>query len=84
MKNKILVLVYVPLIEKEYNIYIPLTKKVGTIKNLIVKVVEENSDGVFNDNGCRALYDKITGERINENDFVKNSIIQNGSKIILY
>ena len=84
MKNKILVLVYVPMIEKEYNIYIPITKKVGTVKNLIIKVVEENSDGVFKNNNCRYLYDKNTGEKIEENVFIKNSIIKNGSKLILY
>ena len=31
MKNKILVIVYVPLIEKEFDIYIPIVKKVGTV-----------------------------------------------------
>lgn len=84
MKNKILILVYVPMIEKEYNIYIPLAKKVGTIKNLIINVVEEASEGVFQNNNCRYLYDKISGEKIDDNQFVKNSGIKNGSKIILY
>lgn len=84
MKNKILVVVCVPMIEKEYNIYIPITKKVGTVKNLIIKVVEENSDGVFVNNNCRYLYDKNTGEKIEENQFVIDSIIKNGSKLILY
>ena len=84
MKNKILVLVYVPIIEKEFNIYIPLAKKVGTIKNLIIKIVEENSDGVFKNDNCKYLYDKISGEQIDDNLFVKNSIIENGTKLILY
>lgn len=84
MKNKILVLVYVPMIEKEFNIYIPLSKKVGTIKNLILKVVEENSDGVFVNDNCKYLYDKVSGEQIDDNLFVHNSGIENGSKLILY
>ena len=37
MKNKLLVIVYVPLIEKELDVYIPIVKKVGTVKNLIIK-----------------------------------------------
>ena len=40
MQNKILVIVYVPMIEKEFDIYIPTVKKIGTIKNLIIKIVE--------------------------------------------
>ena len=41
--NKFLVLVYVPLLEEEYNIYIPINKKVGTIKKIIIDSVAELS-----------------------------------------
>ena len=34
-KNKILICLYIPLIEKKYDLYIPINKKVGTIKKLI-------------------------------------------------
>ena len=33
-KNKILICLYIPLIEKKYDLYIPINKKVGTIKKL--------------------------------------------------
>ena len=84
MENKILVGIYVPLIEKEYDVYIPIVKKFGTIKNLFIKFVEENSDGTFVDDGCKNFYDKITGEQIDDNQFVKFSNIKNGFKLILY
>lgn len=84
MKNKIMVCVYVPLIEKEYDIYIPVVKKFGTVKNIIIKMVEENSDGTFVDDGAKNLYNKATGELIDEQQFVKFSNIKNGSKLILY
>ena len=84
MKNKILVIVDVPLIEKEYDIYIPTVKKVGTVKNLIIKIVEENSDGTFINDGCKNLYDKLTGEIIDDQQFVKYSKIKNGTKLVLY
>ena len=83
MKNKILVMVYVPMIEEEYDVYIPKKKKVGTIKNLIIKMVEENNDA-FVDDGCKYLYDKMTGEKIDEQQFIKYSVIKNGSKLVLY
>lgn len=84
MNNKILVMVYVPMIEREFDIYIPVVKKVGTVKNLIVKIVEESSEGFFINDGCKMLYDKITGEQIDEQKFVKYSNIKNGSKLVLY
>ncbi len=84
MQNKVLVIVTVPLIEEEYNLYIPVTKKIGTIKNLIIKIVEENSENNFKDDGCKNLYDKVTGEKIDEQQFVKYSTIKNGTRLILY
>ncbi len=84
MKNKMLVIVYVPLIEKEFDVYIPIVKKVGTVKNLIIKIVEEVSEGTFVDDGCKRLYDKLTGELCDEQQFVKFSNIRNGSKLVLY
>ncbi len=84
MKGKILVIVYVPLIEKDFDIYIPTIKKVGTIKNLIIKVVEEQSEGTFVNDGCKNLYDKLTGEKIDDQLFVRYSNIKNGSKLVLY
>ena len=84
MQNKILVIVYVPMIEREFDVYIPIVKKVGTVKNLIIKIVEENSDGIFVNDNCKNLYDKLSGEKIDDQLFVKESIIKNGSKLILY
>lgn len=83
MNNKILVIVYVPMIEEEYDMYIPVVKKIGTVKNLIIKIVEEKSEGTFLDDGCKYLYDKISGNKLNENDFVKYTI-KNGAKLVLY
>ena len=84
MKNKILVIVYVPMLEKSFDIYIPIVKKVGTIKNLIIKIIEESSEGIFINDNCKYLYDKNTGEIIDDDQYVKNSGLQNGTKLILY
>ena len=37
MNNKILIRLYIPLIEEEYDIFIPINKRVGTIKQLLEK-----------------------------------------------
>lgn len=79
-----LVVIYVPLIEKEFDMYIPIVKKVGTVKNLIIKIVEEASEGTFVNDNCKSLYDKSTGEKIDDQMYVKDSSIKNGSKLILY
>ena len=84
MKSKILVLVYVPMLEKVFDIYIPVIKKVGVVKSLIIKIIEENTDGNFVNDGCKFLYDKLSGQKLSDDQFVKNCGIQNGTKLILY
>ena len=84
MQGKIYVIVTIPMIEQEFDMYIPTAKKVGAIKNLMIQIVEEQSGFNFVDDGCKRLYDKITGDEINDNEFVKFSKIKNGSRLILY
>ena len=84
MKNKILVNIYVPLIDREFDIYIPVIKKAGTCKNLIANLIEEETEGIFKNDGCKKLYDRITGEKIDDQMYIKYSNVQNGSRLILF
>ena len=84
MTNKVMVIVYIPMLEKEYDMYIPTVKKVGTVKGLIIKIIEELSNGTFQGNNTMYLYDKTSGEKIKDDIFIKDSIIVNGSKLILF
>ena len=81
--NKILVLVYVPEIEQEYDIYIPINKKIGTIKKVIINSIIELSDGNINNIDNLKLYDKITSKVYENNIMVKDSGIKNGCKLVL-
>ena len=46
--NKYLITVIVPIVEFEYDIYIPNNKKIGTIKTLILESLSELSKNSFN------------------------------------
>ena len=77
MNNKILVTIYIPLLDESYDIFIPVNKKVGTIKNTVIESVKNLQNKKYllmNKNDCKV---------IDENIYVKNSGIQNGSKLIL-
>lgn len=81
--NKFLVLVYVPLLEKEYNIYIPINKKIGTIKNVIINSITELSELSSDKLSNLKLYDKETSNIYNSDSLVKESCIINGTKLLL-
>ena len=47
MNNKILIELEIPLIEKRYDLFIPINKKVGTVKNLIENALVELTDSSY-------------------------------------
>ena len=77
MNNKILVSVYIPLLDENYDIFIPVNKKVGTIKKGIISAIKDLASKEY------VLMNKDDCKVIEENIYVKNSGIQNGSKLIL-
>lgn len=81
--NKILVLVYVPLIDKEYDVFIPSNQKIGIVKKYLISSIMElsNIDNYFNENF--KLYDKNLSICYDNNIYVKNSGIINGAKLVL-
>ncbi len=83
MNNKILIELYLPLYEKEYDIFIPINKRIGTIKQLIEKYLSENGDINYIIREDSNLYSKDTGYVYDVQLLVKDTDIINGSKIVL-
>lgn len=82
-KNKILIELFIPLIEKNYDIYIPVNKKIGTIKKLIETALVELTDNAYIIKDDTNFYSKETGQVYNVNHTVRETDIKNGSRIIL-
>ena len=82
-KNKILIRLYIPLIEKSYDVYIPINKKVGTVKALIEGGLSELTDGEYIGNEETNFYSKETGQIYNVNRTVRDTDLKNGSRILL-
>lgn len=83
MNNKILVEIYVPLIEEEYDVFIPINKRVGTIKQIFEKLISENSDSGYKIKEDSNFYSKETGLPYDVQLIIKDTDLKNGSKIVL-
>lgn len=82
-KNKILISLYVPLIEQVYDLYIPINKKIGTIKKLIEAGLVSLTENVYVPTPESNFYSKETGEVYDVNKSVRETDLENGSKVIL-
>ena len=83
MKNKVLVNLVVPVLEENYDVYIPVNRKVGNVIELLSKLVSDISGGYFVANENNSLYSGDSGDRYPIDTLIINTDIRNGSKIIL-
>ena len=83
MKNKILIRVYAPSIDEEYEIYIPTNETINKVIELIAKSICELSDENLNLKVTHKLIEPENGS-INENSsIVRDTNINNCKKTIL-
>ena len=81
--NKVLVKLYVPVLEMQYDIWLPISRKISKVIVLLVKAINEFSDGYYTPKKMPMLYDKNTAKPYNINESVKDNNITNGTEIIL-
>jgi len=82
-KNKVLIQLEVPLIEKKYDLFIPINKKVGTIKRLIEEALLELTDNAYVISEDTNFYSKEDGTIYDVNKTVRDTDLMNGTRIIL-
>lgn len=83
MDNKVLVSLNIPEIDKDYDIYLPVNKKIGNIICLLNKAINELSDGVFPISEYNCLYNAETSEIYSLNVLLINTDIRNGTRLVL-
>lgn len=83
MKNKVLINVYVPNIDEEYEIYIPVNESIGRVLELILKSVYELSDSSIVIEKEHYLLDPETAIIYDISSIVRDTNIKNSKRIIL-
>ena len=81
MNNKLLVNVFVPLLEEKYELYIPINKRISVVIKLIEKALKEMTNGYYPIKEGSVIIDVETGNVYDVNITVKEAaIIRSGSK----
>ena len=82
MENKILINVVVPILEENYNVFIPIGKTVDNVKEQLQSSISELSMGAVDKNQSMNLYDN-NGKLLQGDLYIKEANIENGCKVIL-
>lgn len=83
MKNKVLVDIYIPQIDENYNIYLPLNKNIANIIYLLCKSIKELKRIDNIDFNNYSLYNRDTGILYLSNSKIRETNIKNGFRLIL-
>ena len=83
MNNKFLVRVYVPTIEMSYEVFLPPTKRIDNVIDLLVKAVHDFSKGYYTPSARPSLFNKNTSQRYGMNQDIIDTDIRNGTELIL-
>lgn len=81
--DKVLIELYVPSMDKEYDMWLPIHRRISNIMNLMLKSLNEINDGNLVTSDIPRLYNKETSKFYNEDTFLRDTDIKNGTKLIL-
>ena len=77
--NKLLVSLYVLMLDKQFELFIPVDEKVGNIVKLLDKSLFEN----VSDLRKRIVLNLDSGNVYKNNDIIRNTDIKNDTKLVL-
>ena len=83
IKNKVYIKLKVPEIDKEYDLYLPVNKKIGNITNLLNEAINELSFGEIALSKNNKLYNEKTLEEYSPDILLLNTNIRNGTVLVL-
>ncbi len=81
--NKVIVMIYVLKINEEFEIFLPVNKRIGDILSMLVKSLNEVTNGCFPLEYNHLLYDTDKNIFYDPSISLKEAGINNGKKLIL-
>lgn len=83
MQNKLLIKLFVPELDIDFDVFIPYNEVVWKIKKLLVKSISDLTSVPLDINSEYVFINKTSGVAYNNNDIVINTDIRNGSELFL-
>ena len=81
--DKVLIDIFLPAINRSFEVYIPLDSKFYEITPLVSKMLSELSNGLFISGDDSILHERKTGNILNINMSARQLNIKNGGNLML-
>ena len=83
MEYKILINLYVPEIEKNYEMYIPINKTISQVSLLINRLINTITGGIYPIKNNISIYNRKTSILYPKDLVIRNSDIRNGTELVI-
>ncbi len=83
MKNKVLINLYVPNLDRSYDLFIPTNEFIWKINKLVTKSVSDLSEQKLSIDKNYVLVNTETGKIYGNNEIVVSTDIRNSTKLVL-
>lgn len=84
MEYKVLIKLYVPEIEKDYELYIPVNKTVSQVALLLNKVVNDLSFDIYPIKKSVTIMNRRTNDVYDNSKTIRDTNIKNGTELIIF
>ena len=83
MKNKVLIKLIVPMMDRSFDLFIPVNESVGRIKKIMINSISDITRVQLSDNKEYILINKDTAETYDNNKIVIDTNIRNATELVL-
>ena len=82
MNFRVYIIIETPILDKKYELLVPIDRRIHELINLLRKNIPELSENYYKEAEPN-LYNKSTGEIYDMNLIIKNSNIKTGTRLLL-
>ena len=83
MENKVLIKLFVPEIDENFDVFIPVNEITWKIKKMLIKSVSDLTGADIDESKEFVLINKTTTKIYNNNEIIINTDIRNGTELII-
>lgn len=84
MEYKVLIKLYIPEVERDFELYIPINKTVYQVLELIMQVIEDLVPGVNLKDKNLNLCNRRSNNLYKKDLVIRNTDIRNGTELVLF
>lgn len=82
MNFRVYVILEIPILEKKYEMLVPIDRRIHDLVDILKVNIPELKENYYQ-NKTPNLYNKTSGELYDMNQFIKNSNIKTGTRLVL-